>query len=262
MEENELGKVSWDQVKQALDYFYQAEQHKKDFDDLVSELPEDLSSVLDVLPPWSYFYELPENNMAALFLHSIISTEKVQALIKSSDVNQALFDLGGSELDPDGLLNLDEAEDMALLLSITMAYVFNLQAYKMGKTSINALITKVREGNDDALMEAVYVDRMALACPSIAKRIARATLDGDEDFFVLLSKSITKTRPKKPPDLKYNSLRFGLELLEQAKGLDNIPYEDQFKLLVEEHQLYPYTENDTFRSFERFVQRLKKNRTT
>jgi hypothetical protein len=261
-QEKEFGKVSRGQVKQAFDYFHQAEQQKKDFDDLITELPEDISAVLDVLPPWAYFYELPENYMAALFLHSIISKEKIQALIKSPDVNQALFDLGGSDIDPDGLLNLDEADGMAILLSITMAYVFNLQAYKLGKSTINALINRVRAGDDDALMEAVYVDRMALACPSIAKRIARATLERDENFFVLLSKSITRTRPKKPPDPKYNDLRFGLELLEQAKGLNNISYEDMFGLLAKELNHYPYTADDTFDSFRRLVQREKRKRAT
>jgi len=262
MKEKEFGKISRDQFKQVLDFLSIGESQKNDLDELISESPEKLSSLIDSLFPWSYFYEMPENYMAALYLHCLFSKSRIQDLLKSADPNQALLDFASSDIEPDGWLNLEKTEDLGFVISLTMAYIFNLQAYKMGKPSINSLIHKIRGGDDDALLEAVYVDRMSLTCPSIAKRIARATLEGDEDFFVLLSKSITKTRPKKPPDPKYDTLRFGLELLEQAKGLDNIPYEDQFVILVEELQLYPYTENDTFRSFERFVQRLKAKRTT
>lgn len=64
------------------------------------------------------------------------------------------------------------------------------------------------------LFDAVLIDRTVISTPSVAKRLQIAQLMRDESFFNKLSKSITRTRARKP-NKEFNDLRFMMAALKE-----------------------------------------------
>jgi len=78
----------------------------------------------------------------------------------------------------------------------------------------------------------------------------------DESFFQKLSKAITRTRAKKP-NKEYNDLRFMMTAIKQHSCYSSISKDDLYQMVAEDLQLYSTDNKDSFRSFFKFIERLR-----
>lgn len=102
--------------------------------------------------------------------------------------------------------------------------------------SLSGLMVEVREGNDDALFNVVRLDRCALGCPTIAKRLWEAEMIGDKKFFLRLRNAIKGPQHKHWES--YKDLRYSLYVLRDL-GFDQLSDEQLYRLLVKVLKVYP-----------------------
>lgn len=62
---------------------------------------------------------------------------------------------------------------------------------------LSDLVRIAKDGNDDALFDAVMIDNSAVSTPSIARRIQVAQIANDTDFKNKLARAISDKNPKR-----------------------------------------------------------------
>ena len=259
MAKNEYGKLSLKQLRELYSSYHHIQKEKEELSETIEERSERIKQLFVSAPPWAYWYELSWQKGLALFLVAMGLDKKFKNAAASSDPHQALLDMMADDhelpIDEEDITN----EEQGIIVSLLFSVFNQLEAISIFSQPMSELVEKARYGNDEALLNAVIVDRSAVAAPSIARRIQLAHLADDEAFLNKLSKAITRTRPRRPSE-EYDDLRFMLEALEASKGLDNMSYEQLYSLFVDELQLYPGEERkDTFEGLRKLIQRRKKS---
>ncbi|MET0117599.1 MAG: hypothetical protein ABW090_09255 [Sedimenticola sp.] len=256
--EKEFGKLSRQQLRELFAYQHQITEQRKEISALSNIKADAFSEVLLKGRPWSWWYEREYRVFLAIMLHKFGMLEEHLAAAKADDPEQAALDLIARYGDESkSCTERYSAEQAGLIASLFFAQQGNFEAQRIFSQTMNELVKKARE-DDDALFDAVLVDRSAVSCPSIAFRIQMASLQGDEGFMDKLSKAIKRTRPRRPAE-KFDDLRFMTLILEQAKPLTEIPAEELYKLLEEELQLYSGNdEEDSRDGFRKFIQRRRR----
>jgi len=259
--EKEFGKLSRKQVREVFSLLYATEQERLSLDEFFKEEPaEKLVKVLGATIPWAYLYEIPFIHLISLFLLSIISKAQLKRISKAEDPTQAFLDwVNSNPRAPRGFSKWTK-EEGALFIAITMSISFNFQSLKMFGRYLNDLVANAKE-NDEALFDAILVDRCVLTTITASRRIARAMLVNDGEFFDHLVKAIKGTRPRRP-EKEYDDLRYMISLLVETMGVKNLNRKKVYDLLVEDLELYPDTGLDAMKGFEKFIERMLKEKPT
>ena len=257
MKEKEFGKLSSQEFRRLFALIHESSQEKEEFEKDLKDNPEQFSKFLNNIAPWSVYYELPYAHFYALFFVATGMDEQVIELSKSEDPDVAVIEW--AESDPDSELNIEELskEEQSVLFGLFIAMIRNFTSMQLFHVTINELLIKARNGDDDALLDAIYVDRHVLNCPTSTLRIARAEAREEENFLDALSRAIKRSRPRRPSK-EYDITRVMLTALDQAKGLDNISYESIHDLFVDDLQIYPDDKKDSFSGLKKLIQRRKK----
>lgn len=216
--------------------------------------------ILQHCPPWSYWYEMPWKNSLAIFLMISGLDHLVIKASKDENPQEALFKIFDANPDP---INDDDLsdEEKAVYLSLFMCIHHQIRSLSIFSLTLSQLVEKAKT-NDEALFNAVLVDRSVISCPTVAKRIQIAQLCGDEAFLNRLSKAITRTIPRRP-ETKYDDLRFMLEAIEDMKELSGLTVKEKYQLFAEDLELFD-TENkkDSFEAFKKLLRRKELNKGT
>ena len=258
----EYGKLSLEQLKGFYAHYHDLQNEKQDVYDINEEDPEIFTSLFNLIQPWSTWYELPWRQSLALFLFLLGIDKDIIKAGNSSDPAQAGLDLLDNADNYDVEFDSFSDEEKGTFLSLLFSVTEQLNALTIYQVSMSELVLKVKNGDDDSLFCAVLVDRSALSSPSIAKRIQRAHFDNDNAFFDKLSKSITRTKPRRPKK-ELDDVRFIIEVLDESVGLDNLTEKEIYKTIVDDLELYP-TDNtkDIFSGLKKLLQRRKKSKGT
>jgi hypothetical protein len=179
------------------------------------------------------------------FLHKVVTSEEPHKKLALACVDNAEIDIA---------FELVSEEQQLEAMTVTLAIFGHLRALQMYSQPIDRLMARVGEGDDDALFEAVMVDRTVMATKTIAKRIARAQLIDDRSFFDKLAKSITRTKPRRP-NPEYDDLRFIIEVIDEAKSISAFTYEQLANVLIDDLQLYPDAGADPVSGLTKFIQK-------
>lgn len=258
----EYGKFSLKQLKEFYAHYHNLQNEKQDVYDINKEDPEIFSSLFKLIPPWAAWYEIPWQQSLALFLFLLGIDKDIIKASNSTEPAQSGLDLldnaDNYDIDFESLTD----EEKGTLLSLLFSIIEQLNAITIYQVSMSDLVLKAKNGDDDSLFCSVLVDRSALSSPSIAKRIQRAHFDNDNTFFDRLSKSITRTKPRRP-NKELDDVRFIFEVLDESIGLDNLSEKEIYKTIVDDLELYP-TENtkDIFSGLKKLLQRRKKAKGT
>lgn len=128
-------------------------------------------------------------------------------------------------------------------------------AISLYATTINRLLKRAtEEDNDEAFFQAVRVDRSVISYKGMTSRIAKAEMEGDEEFFKLLRNALTA----RVGDLTdYALLRYILAVLHESNALDNLTQKEAYELLVTELRLYPKTGANPVSSLWQYIDRWK-----
>jgi hypothetical protein len=250
-----------DRLSQFADLFAQLDVVRAELSDTLRKNSEKLEKLLDAGSKWPQLYDEPFEKSVALIPLLTSSPEEFFEAAQSENPEQFLLD----HLDaaaPDtlpaipGLERINNTQRAALAMGTLIALTRIMRAIHFYGMPLTDLVARARDqADDEALFKVLRIDPAATATPSIAKRIARASLQNDQNFFRGLKNAIGSL-PKKPND-QYGQLRYILLVLHQAGELDRLSIAELCTLLCEDLGLYPYADNDAEGSLGRFIRRWK-----
>ena len=253
------GKFNFDQIKQLLGALANLEQEVKSVLDAFSDNPDKFSEIFTPGFYWSELYELPFLTHLAFAVKIVGIEQDFTNAAQSADPQQTLLDRIDDD-HPDWPGGADGRFEPKHLAGAVISLSYSLESLVVYSKYLNELVDDVRKGHDTALFKAVQIDRSITSCPTFADRIAQAELEQDDSFFKKLSNAL-KTKPNKPTE-EYRELRFILQALEEADGLQALTIESAYQLLCVDLNLYPQEGEDPARSLWRFISRWKKARWT
>lgn len=152
-------------------------------------------------------------------------------LLADIDADALDFDLDHYKGGYKGLFSREALFGLCFSLQRTVLSIMLFQR------SMSALVQEVRESDNlDSLFDAVRVDRSALACPTIAARVAHAEVRSDTHFFLRLRNALKGPRQKHWES--YKDLRYSLFVLREL-GFDKLSDDELEQLLVHTLKVYP-----------------------
>ena len=252
--------TNYNSARELYARFHQLNTEIEELPDIVREKQARVENILALSCPWSYWYQIPWKQLLGLFIILFGLEQGVIKASKSDTPTQALFDFLDANPDP---INDDELsdEDKAFCISIFMCIMHQLSSISIFSRSMSDLVEAAKY-DDDALFDAVIVDRTVIANPVIAHRIQIAQLTGDESFMNKLAKAITRTRPRRP-NSQYDDLRYMLLAIDEMSEYRDYTVKDKYDLLAVNLELMD-SENkrDAFEAFKKLERRLRSNKGT
>jgi hypothetical protein len=236
----EYGKLTTEQFQTLVNDLPEVRGQMKELPELVRNTPKErLKEILDGDFEWSAVYELPYENVIALLIMSLGQSKAIHAIVNSADPQQALIEWG--KTDPVENWNGGDGGNFTKshMIGLLAANQRNILSIMLYHRTICDLVKSVRENGDQAdedFFKAVKVDRSVITCPTFSKRIAKAELIQDKDFFRHLNKSL-KGIPSKQWEA-YNDLRYGFALLRDC-GFSKLSDAQLEDLFVNKLGLYP-----------------------
>ena len=187
----EYGKLTADQFQRLLAKLPEFQRAIKDLPQVLRE--GDREKVKEVMAEgvyWAPLYELPLVQHCAAAFHVLGLSEWLKEIAMSPDPQELLLnDLDSGAL-PDERKLEEKGFTPARAIAVLVSFQRTVLSTMLFKQSMSALVEAAREGDDDALFNAVRVDRSAVGCPSIAARIARAEAFGEKHFFIRLRNAL------------------------------------------------------------------------
>lgn len=233
--------------------FHQLNNEVDELPDIAREKKEKVEELLRHCFPWSYWYELPWKQSLGVFLILAGLESLIIDAANSDNPHETIFDYLDTDPDPLNEAELSD-EEKSIFISLFMSILHQMRSLSIFSSSLSELVEKAKT-DDDALLDAVVVDRSVVSCPSIAQRIQYAQLSDDESFLNKLSKAITRTRPRRP-ESEYDDLRFMLEALDEMKEYKNATQKQKYELLAVDLELFDTEQNkDAFEAFRKLLRR-------
>jgi len=221
----------------------------------IHERPDNFFELLDTNFYWSgvYVYSFMEH---AMILTSLIGQlETFIELSNSEKPNSAYIDFARSAT-PEMEVELEHEPKFAIGTWIALSK--SIESVKCYGIPLNDQITRIKNGNDKALFEAVRIDRTITSNPTVADRISKAEILSDHKFFDDLKKALNG--PPKNRDKYYGRLRYMLLLLDENGMLDEMTDVQRYELLQEELNLYNPT--STPHTLDTFIRRWREDTST
>lgn len=95
VKEKEFDKLSIEQVKTLFSNLYLLQEEIEDFERILKEPPPELVEVVESMPPWSMFYELPYPHFLALFLYCQGLLDVLKSSVELDDPQEYWLTLWG-----------------------------------------------------------------------------------------------------------------------------------------------------------------------
>lgn len=255
-----LGSLTPEQLAQLLVFLDQTDLNSKDFSELVRS--KRLSGLLareSTFFQWGWAYELTFLEMMALSFTSIDESNAILEAAKSEDPQAHLLEFART-YDPDFSNGKPRASKLLFCLSLMMATHNSVRALKLYAKSLNQLIQRGKNGDDESFIVSVRVDPSCFDSPSLAKRMAIAQMQGDRRFL----KRIYKAAADGPhSSLRvHEKLRFTAVVLEESGALKTASRDHLYSVLVEELNLYESKKGDPKKSLFRNIDLWRRASTT
>lgn len=256
MRKKKISQKSRRQFKQILSHYYQSEEERKIIDSEIAQGNKKGIELFNKTQVWSWLYSFSAKEIVFLFYWSIgLWDQIVDAIKESSQMETTLkicSDLYEKDFDPETQERIDsfDDEEIGMFLAIVFAMLGNQEGLKMYNQTVSSLLLDAAVSND-ALFKAVAVDRSVVAHPTVALRISRAQIMKDEGFMNLLTKSITRTKPRRAPGL--DDARFMAEIIDETDGLEKYSNEALADFFMNELEVYP--EDRGTSAFKKFLRK-------
>lgn len=245
--------MSHNSAREIYARFHQLNDEVDELPDIAREKKEKVEELLGYCFPWSYWYQFPWKYSLGIFIILAGLEPLIREAAKSEQPHKPIFDYLDTDPDPLNEAELSD-EEKSVFISIFMSILHQLRSLSIFSIPLSDLVEKAKV-DDNALLDAVVVDRSVVSCPSIAKRIQYAQLSNDEPFLNKLAKAITRTRPRRP-ESKYDDLRFMLVALDEIKEYAGATIQEKFDLLAVDLELFDTEHNtDAFEAFKKLLAR-------
>jgi len=232
------GKFTLEQLKQFKDLVHDTRNLAPSLEQVINEAdPQKLKAIVGENFSWFHYYEMSFIDHMAWGTLILNWQDDLRHAAQSEDPQQAFFDFMNS-LDPDedwqgGFQGRFEKRD---LLALVVSTIKTIKCIMVHQKSLSTLIEEVRQGNDNALFNAVRIDRTMVACPTIVHRISIAEMQGDNKFFLRLKSALKG--PSRKHWVGLEELRFMMHTIVDT-GADQLTGENIEQLFVEHLKLYP-----------------------
>jgi hypothetical protein len=258
--QKKYGKLSQEQLRKFYAYHYQYIQA------VDSQLKGDLldEKIIDLLlsqgGAWGQLYTLSHIDVVAVYMVVVGMSEELHSAAISDDPQEEVLRYLENEWSPEswrpkGLTKENEAIPVSLFFAIKG----NLDAICMYGVTLNKLVERVTNGDEDALFKAVAVDRAVLQAEPIAQRVCRAQITDDSSFFDQLAKSITRTKPRRPK-IELDDIRFITALLDDSGALSQLSEKELEALFLDDLELYPRDRKDPAEALKKLITKVKQIR--
>lgn len=240
-QEKEYRKLTAAQFKKLISKLPEIRNQQRELTELVRSTPK--ARLAEMLPEdyaWASVYELSLAEHMALLLMVMDRVEFLRHAVQTPDPQQTVLDELDIEDDEEwtgGWRGMFEKKHLIGLVFALQRTILSIMLYHR---SLSDLVEEVRHGNDDALFDAVRVDRSFVACGPCADRISKAELLQDKHFFIRLRNALKG--PSKKHWQAYQDLRYALYVLRDL-GFDKLSDEQLENLLVHQLKVYPNTYN-------------------
>jgi len=243
--------------------FYYALNQDREF--ITNEAFAENRKLLDffkTVQPWAELYSHPHVAIVVTLLKMIDCLDPIINAAKSTDKTQAIMsviiNLMDNDLDdPFEKFNSLTESERGITFSLLFATLRNLDAMAAFGKTMDQLVTESSFDNE-ALFNAVLIDRTVVTHPIIAKKISMAEMIGDEGFMTELAKSVSKQRTRRK--LYLDESRFMIELINDVFGLDSFTHEQITEVLVDDLQIFPDTGKDPVEAVKKNIQKRNKLR--
>lgn len=228
------------------------------FEQICSESGElglgDFSEARDVvIPAYGQMYDLPLPQIVGFLFQTFGLKDDLIEASKADDPQRAIV-----ELAKNAQPNSDIDKDLVFpTLCAWIVLVKNLESLSLFHLSINELVQRIPDGDDEVLFKAVFADPCALQSSVVAQRIATAAFQEEGEFFEKLSKAIKKSRPTRPRE-HLDDVRLMLALVDDVESLTSVADADLTEWATD-LGLYP-VDNDALQAIRR--QRQKRQKAT
>lgn len=238
--DKEYGKLTSEQFQALIKELPEIKGQMKELPDLVRSASKvRIKEILAGDFVWSEAYEFPFETVIALLIAALGQSQAIIDIANSPDPQQALIEWGKSDSTEDWNGGDGGKFTMSNLVGLLVANQRNILSIMLYHRTICDLVKSVRENGDNAdenFFKAVKIDRSVLTCKTFAKRLAKAELTNDKDFFCHLHKSL-KGIPRKHWET-YNDLRYGFAILRSC-GFNKLSDAQLEDLFVNKLGLYP-----------------------
>lgn len=197
---------------------------------------------------WAEFYELPFPTLVFL-LFAAFGWGSV--LVNAESVDE-IFDrlrrLDAATDDPEAFAHLGEPTIhlCELMFGLGFCADFNLKSVSTYSVSMNALVARVRQGNDASFFKAVRIDPSVIQAPTMARRLAFAQIQHDRKFLSLYRSAINKGLDKRRE--VYADLRLIHTVLGEIQHFGKLSRDEIHDVVVNDLRLYGKKDSDTFKN--------------
>ena len=176
--EQNFGKLTRDDLRQAIALLPMLEQHQAAFHALSSEDPDKFSEIF-FGATWAHLYELPYPQLLLDFLQVAGLREYVAQAAKQEAPVESLLKL--AEIDSrEGDIGATEELEPIQLLAYLHAVQGNLNCVLLYGEYLCDLLAKARDGDMPALLRAIRVDPSVVSGPTGAKSLSAAIAIGNK----------------------------------------------------------------------------------
>jgi hypothetical protein len=235
--DKKYGKLTEDQFKRLIRKLPEFRNESREVQEaLRSASKEKLRELLGDGVWWAPVYELSLVQGVAFLVYVLGETDRIKAVSQLSDPQEVFLKEIEEDKDFEWNGGPGGAFVKADVIALTTALQRNILSIMIYKRSLSSLIAEAREGNDDALFNAIRLDRSVLSCPTAAMRISKAELLEEKPFFLRLRSALKG--PSKKHWEGYRDLRYSLFVLREL-GFDQFSDAQLEYLLVDVLKVYP-----------------------
>ena len=232
------------QIKELYAFLYTLNQDREFVKNAAISENEELLNLFKSTPLWVELYSHTHVEVVITMLSLMGRLDRVIEAAKAINRSQAAIDLVNELMDEDfeneEIDPLDHLDDRGkgLLFAFCLANIGNLDALAAFRKSMNQLVQEAAYDNE-ALFNAVLIDRTVVAHPIIAGKIRIAQMIGDESFMAELAKSVSQQRARRRRNL--DESRMMIELMDDVFGLDSFTYREIAETLIDDLEILDET---------------------
>lgn len=258
--EKTLGVLSVEQLSQLLAIYDEMSTVADEFPSIIrSKRVGRLLSNPNIVFQWGWAYEFTLPEMMAMAFVGIDEANAIFEATRSGDPHQHLIDFAKG-YEPDFSSGKPKASKLLWNLALMMAIHHSMRSLKLYARSLNRLILRGQQGDDESFICAVRIDPSCFDAPSLSKRMAIAQMGKDRRFL----KRIYKAAADGPnASLRvHEKLRFTTVILDEAGSFEAATQGYLYDVLVEELNLYESRKGDPKKGLFRNLDLWRKLSTT
>ena len=236
-QEKEFGKLTHDQFSRLVSDLPEVRRQMHELPSLLKSKKERLNEIFSTGEvSWGSIYEFSFLEQMSLLFVLIGLQEPLAALANSDDPQEAALSWTNDNGPLDQWYDAHEGEiEKKYLIWLVIVLQRNILAIMLHHKSMGALVDLVRRGDDQALFDAVRIDRSVILAAPCADRLSRAEMLNDKDFLRHLRSAFKG--PSKKHMVAIQDLRYSIVALREC-GFDRFSDADLERLFINT-RLYP-----------------------